>query len=247
MRKTIMTTLTATIALTLGACGDLDQDEVMEEVYEHNDEVESYHTLWELDVEVHDERSVDESTAKMDLDVVESDNAMKGTMAEGDDETGSPNEYYITNDTTYENEKGWGWDSYPNDEMGIDDVHDDLSIAYNKIATMLHDIEYDVDMETDDDFYIFSFDGSSQDVFEAQDEPYNLEVTGFNDDDINQDLTMKVNKDTFDIENIENTITAENYGGELEMHIEHAFSDINEVDPIDVPEKVKNEAEQAFK
>lgn len=247
MRKTIMMLLISTVFIILGACGDLDQDEVMEEVKDHTDDVESYHTLWDFQVELHEGMSVEESTAEMDLDVDEPDNAMKGSITEGDGEDDSTDEYYIADGMTFENEKGWGWDSFRNEEMDIQDVGDDLTIAYSKISTMLDEMEDELDMETDDDYYIFTFNGVSEDVFDAQDDPYSLEVSGIDEDEIIQDLKIKVDKDSFNIEEIENTIEADDNDAELEMSIKHNFSDINDVDSIEVPEEVKEEARKAFK
>lgn len=232
-----------TMIILLGACSDkdLEQDEVMQKIQENNDDVESYHTVWDVGIELEylDMDQTETSDLNMDLKVDHAGDEISGTIKESDDAKESVREYYMMADNYYENDNDSGWISQPPEDL---DTKEDLTIAYNQIIIMVDKIENMLEMETDDDHYILTFSGASRDVFAAQDEPYSLEVTGFDEDDIEQELQIEVDKDTLHIVHIENTVTAENDQNELLMAYEHDFSDINEIDGIELPDDVAEEA-----
>src|SRR5699024_9156404 len=242
MRNITFSAFILLLTIFLGACSekDLDQDEVMEEVKKSIDDVESYHTLWDVAMEM-DYLEMDQtehSNVKMDIDAIESSNEMRQTVEESDDANQSVVEYYMIEDTMYVNDNDSGWVS---ESINTIDIQENLTLSYKKIATLLEEIEDELEMETDDDHYILTFKGSSQNVFDAQDEPYSLEVTGFDEDGVNQDLKIKVDKENLYIMNVENTVTAKNNQKELEMKIVQDFSDINAIDEIELPEEIEEE------
>jgi len=242
MRNITFSAFILLLTIFLGACSekDLDQDEVMEEVKKSIDDVESYHTLWDVAMEM-DYLEMDQtehSNVKMDIDAIESSNEMRQTVEESDDANQSVVEYYMIEDTMYVNDNDSGWVS---ESINTIDIQENLTLSYKKIATLLEEIEDELEMETDDDHYILTFKGSSQNVFDAQDEPYSLEVTGFDEDGVNQDLKIKVDKENLYIMNVENTVTAKNDQNELEMKIVQDFSDINAIDEIELPEEIEEE------
>lgn len=240
MRNVIFSAFILILAIFLGACSDkdLDQEEVLEKVKENTDEVESYHTVWDVAMEM-DYLEMDQtehSAVNMDVDAVESSNEMRQKVEESDGENQSVREYYMMGNSMYVNDNDSGWASESIDRL---DVKDNLTLAYNKIATLVEDIEDELEMETDDDHYILTFNGSSKKVFDAQDEPYSVEVTGFDEDGVNQDMTIEVDKENLHIMHVQNTITAKNEQNELKMEIEQDFSDINDIDEIKLPEEIE--------
>ncbi|HLR03009.1 MAG TPA: DUF6612 family protein [Virgibacillus sp.] len=242
MRNHIFSAFILLLAIFLGACSekDLDQDEVMEKVKDTIDDVESYHTEWDVAMEMDDLEmdQTEHSSVNMDIDAIESSNELRQTVEESDDANQSVVEYYMIEDTMYVNDNDSGW---VNESINTIDIQENLTLSYKKIATLLEEIEDELEMETDDDHYILTFKGSSQNVFDAQDEPYSLEVTGFDEDGVNQDLKIKVDKENLYIMNVENTVTAKNNQNELEMKIVQDFSDINAIDEIELPEEIEEE------
>lgn len=242
MRNLIFSAFILLLAIFLGACSekDLDQDEVMEKVKDTIDDVESYHTEWDVAMEMDDLEmdQTEHSNVNMDIDAIESSNELRQTVEESDDANQSVVEYYMIEDTMYVNDNDSGW---VNESINTIDIQENLTLSYKKIATLLEEIEDELEMETDDDHYILTFKGSSQNVFDAQDEPYSLEVTGFDEDGVNQDLKIKVDKENLYIMNVENTVTAKNNQNELEMKIVQDFSDINAIDEIELPEEIEEE------
>lgn len=242
MRNLIFSAFILLLAIFLGACSekDLDQDEVMEKVKDTIDDVESYHTEWDVAMEMDDLEmdQTEHSSVNMDIDAIESSNELRQTVEESDDANQSVVEYYMIEDTMYVNDNDSGW---VNESINTIDIQENLTLSYKKIATLLEEIEDELEMETDDDHYILTFKGSSQNVFDAQDEPYSLEVTGFDEDGVNQDLKIKVDKENLYIMNVENTVTAKNNQNELEMKIVQDFSDINAIDEIELPEEIEEE------
>lgn len=239
MRNIICSAFILTLAVFLVACGDndLDQEDVLEKMKENTDEVDSYHTVWDVTMEIEylDTDQTEHSALNMDIDADESSNELRQKIKESDDENESVREYYMIGDSVYENDNDSGWSKESLKEI---DVKNDLTLAYNKIATLVEEIEDELEMETDDDNYILTFNGSSKKVYDAQDEPYSVEVTGFDEDGVQQDMKIEIDKETLYITHIENTITAKNDQNELKMELEQVFSDINEIEGIELPEDI---------
>jgi len=239
MRKFIFLAFILTLASFLTACSDkeLNKSEVMEKIKENTDDVEKYHTVWDVEIGLeYQNGQTEQSKLNMDINADESSNTMWQTIKESDDNHETTREHYLMDGNVYENENDSGW---KNESMNRTDIKDDLTLAYNKIVTLIEDIEDELEMETDNDHYILTFEGSSKKVFDAQDEPYSLEVTGFDEDNIHQDMKIKIDKDNLYIESVENMVTAEKQQNKLEIEFVQDFSDINDIDDIELPEDIE--------
>lgn len=222
----------------VGCQKELNKEELINEISEQNEEIESYHTFWEAEINVKNRTTNEEdhSTAMMDLEVVESENAYKGIVEETSQENETASEYYVTEEGIYENDNDTGWYNVESAEF---DVSEDLSIAHNKIVKLINELEDELELEKEDGNYFLVFDGVSEKVYNAMKEPYSLDVTGFHEDDIEHHLKIEINEDDFNIEHLENLTQAENEYSKISIGVEHDFSDINQIDSIEVPEEVK--------
>ena len=229
------------ITFILVACGDkeLSREEVIEKIEENYKEVESYNTFSSFDIKMKDVNGNDEkSYASMDVTVVEPTNEIRVKLEEKDGMNTSVEEYYVTEDMLYSSPDGSTWDSTPHDEDY--QVKESVSITYGHLFDVFETIEDGLEFTEEDDYYIFSFDDTSQTIFDALDEPYNAYVTGFNEDEINHNVELKVDKDNFYFIEFQDKMSGELSGNQLNFDILHTFSDVNEIEKIEVPDEVAN-------
>lgn len=186
------------VTFILVACGDkeLSREEVIEKIEENYEEVESYNTFSSFDIKMQDVNGNGEkSYASMDVTIVEPVNEIRVKLEEKDDMNTSVEEYYVTEDMLYSSPDGSTWDSTPYDEDY--QVKESVSITYGHLFDVFETIENELEFSEEDDYYMFSFDDTSQTIFDALNEPYNAYVTGINEDEINHNVELKVDKDNF--------------------------------------------------
>src|SRR5699024_5775407 len=107
MRQFIFSVFALTTAILLTACGDkeLDKNGVMEKVKQTTDEVETYHTVWDVGLSLeYEDGQTEQSTLNMDIHADESSNAMWQTVKESDDNHETTREHYVMDGIVYENE-----------------------------------------------------------------------------------------------------------------------------------------------
>lgn len=229
------------VTFILVACGDkeLSREEVIEKIEENYEEVESYNTFSSFDIKMKDVNGNGEkSYASMDVTVVEPINEIRVKLEEKDDMNTSVEEYYVTEDMLYSSPDGSTWESTSYDEDY--QVKESVSITYGHLFDVFETIEDELEFSEEDDYYIFSFDDTSQTIFDALNEPYNAHVTGINEDEINHNVELKIDKDNFYFIEFQDKMSGELSGNQLKFDILHTFSDVNEFEEIKVPDEVVN-------
>lgn len=227
-------------ALILTACGGKEsKEDVINSIEEKSDEVESYSTEMKLDIKVFDDNDTvtEESNGVLKVDMNEKTQESSGKMTQD----GQIVEYYSTEETTYAQENDSGWmdmtaeaDNFKHEETKYEGVA--------QIITNLKD-EEDVEMEEEDGKFIFSFKGTNEKVYKALEEPYSLSFEDADTKDIEHDLTITVDSETYLIEELTNTMSLEVDGEKAKIIIGHTFDKINEIDAIEIPQEVIDEAE----
>src|SRR5699024_1995835 len=119
-------------------------------------------------------------------------------------------------------------------------VKESVSITYGHLFDVFETIEDELEFSEEDDYYIFSFDDTSQTIFDALNEPYNAHVTGINEDEINHNVELKIDKDNFYFIELKHKMSRELSDNQLKFDILHTFTDVNEVEEIKVPDEVVN-------
>lgn len=240
LRKYGLFSLLMFIALILAACGSESKEDVIDSVKEHMDEVESYETELDLDITVSVDGDVfDQGLSHLKVAMNEKTLENSGVATQEDQKI----EYYSTKDATYAQVNDMGWE----DATAQEDQYKVLESDYKSVAQVLVDLKdvEDLEMEKEDDTFVFTFTGKSEDVFKAMEPPYNLEVEGAEIKDIEHDLTIIVDSETYYIEEINSDMSVEVESEKLEIVIAHSYNKFNEIDEVEIPEEVIAEADSA--
>lgn len=239
MRKYGVFSFIIFISLILAACGGKEsKEDVIDSVKEHMDEVEEYYIEFDLGFTVYvDGELFDESLSSLEVTMNEKTLENSGVSVQN----GEKLEHYSTKEETYAQYNDTGWQ----DVTAQEDDFKNLDASYEDIAQILIDLKdiEDLEMEKDDDTFVFTFTGENEDVFKAFEKPYNLEVQGADVKDLEHDFTIVVNSETYFIEEIESDMSVEEANEKLEIAISHTYDKINDIDDIEIPEEVLAAAE----
>lgn len=228
-------------ALVLAACGSESKEDVIDSIKEKADDVEQYYMETSLDVTGFDadDNVIEESTGELQVYIDESSGESSGEMIQDSQVI----EYYSTSEGTYAQMDDSGWE----DMSGAEEQFDQSDTEYSDVAQVIIDLKDDEDfeMEEEDDTFTFTFKGKSEDVYNALESPYSLMFTGVDVEDIEQELTITVDSETYYIEHLQAKLVAEKDGEKLEMNIDHVYDQINDIDEISLPDDVVAAAEEA--
>lgn len=230
--------------MILAACSSDDSnssDDVFEGVENHKADVENYGLNIDMEVTISNEETKDvlqSSLASMDSDYFEESGNSAGSLRSVNDDIEENIDYYMIDDVAYANINGEGWEDATDSNI----ISDDNSTNYKAIAKLIAEIEDDVEVTSDDDHYLLSFEGINEDVYSAFETPYSLTLSGVTPADVEQDAKIKVNKETMYVESVQYTITGSNDGLKLELSIDHRYDNMNEIDDIEIPQDVIDEA-----
>lgn len=145
-------------------------------------------------------------------------------------------EFYATDDTLYVRTDNRSRTEEPqNDNF---DAKESISISYDDFYRLFEKIEDELEFTKEDDYYLFSYYDTSQTIFDALKDPYNANVSGIEEDAINHEVQLKVDKDNFYFMEFEDKMSGETVSRLLQFDITHNFSDINDIDEIEVPDGV---------
>lgn len=223
------------IASACRSADSLSKEEVIAEVNQQISQVENYQTTAELSIVVTDvasENMIESDEGSMKADIIEPTLESSGEMT---DATGTK-KYYSTNDAFYVQMNGDPWQVGAENDQPL---NNDFSF-YKIIAQIIIDVEdeEDVQMEEDDNSYIFTFSGKSESIYKAFEDPFALSLTGATPDEMQQDMMIAVDKETFYVQQVKNSFAVEKGGDKLVISVEQAYDHINEIDEISIPEEV---------
>lgn len=230
------------IILLLGACeekSDLTTSELISKVQDQIEEVKSYSSELNIDTEVKDlsnDNFINQSTVSLDIDMVEPTTEIKGKKLEN----GHMLAHYTTDGGSYVRDGEEDWEDVSEERKQFKNEATSYAETAQTIIN-LQDIE-DVKVSMKDKNYIISYKGKSIDVFEAFEEPFALELVDIDPADMEQDVYIVINNDSFAIEEISNTLTAEIDGKSLLLSVSKVYDQLNEIESIDIPKGVIDEA-----
>ncbi|WP_156856152.1 DUF4367 domain-containing protein [Oceanobacillus sp. AG] len=247
MRKTIALLIIASFLL-LAACGEdkepLTEGQVLEQAIQANADLESYTTEMKIDTEIMDMNVSIEGTADVthDPDTLYLDMTMGMTGISMDVET------YIVGEEVYMNMFG-EWFITDEEEMGLESFDQLNEGELEKLEAFADQFE----MTEEEDQYILTLTGEGEE-FEELIEPYFDTSMGdlTMDIDLEEDLSditinsfeteMKVDKESMLIQSQTVQAEFEMDGESIQVTAEATVSNVNEVEPIEVPEEVKENA-----
>ncbi|MGN7175895.1 hypothetical protein BK139_07680 [Paenibacillus sp. FSL R5-0490] len=241
MKKWLVGFVVAGVILVLGACNkELSKEEVIAGLEEHASEVENYHADIEIGVDIIDkslDSTLQSSEAILRTDVNEKNMEGYGVVMGSANGSSTNSEYYFTKDKAYINANNQGWQKVPNQ----DQIRQDDTFYKNvvKIVTLIAD---KVEMTKQDDSYVFTFKGKDIDVYRAFEDPYSVSFTGIEQEEVEHDVKIVINAETFYIEELSNTLTGEKDNTAVIIDINHVYKNMNEMDKIEVPKEIIEEA-----
>lgn len=221
------------------ACGNESKEDVIDLVEEHMNEVEKYYTEVALEIRVLD---ADGHTIDQKSGVMRANRNDKTSEADGEiTQDGHTQNLYSTDGTTYRKVANDPWESTPSQDDPMDNAETNYESA-SHILMQLKD-EADIDMEKKNSKYIITFSGKNEDIYNSFKSPYSLDVAGSEPKDVNHDLEIIIDNETYFIEKVSNQLTVEVEGHTLETSIDQTFEQINEIDDIEIPQEFFDEAE----
>jgi len=239
LKKWISISLLILSALILGACNkEKSKDEVIDLVEEHMDEVSNYYTETEINHTLSDlnQNLLDETEALFKVHMHEDTLESRGEMMQD----GNQINYISTKEATYAqmNDEQWQNQTDAADVFLNEDT--DYSIV-TQILLELRDNE-DVEMKEKDGDYMFTFQGKSADIYKTLEKPYALTLEHAETTEVEQDLTITVDSETYFITHVNNELFIDVDDATLEMYLDQTYENINETDPIKIPQEVIDEA-----
>lgn len=238
MKKYAHVLIMIAIALLLTACGVKEsKEDVISKVEEKIDEVEKYYLELILDATVTDSNNVaiDESESVLKVNMNENTLESSGERIQDDQVL----DYYSTEDATYAQINDGAWE----DMTAQEEDFRNTGSFYPNIAQVIIDLkdDEDVEMSEKDGKYIFTFKGKSREVFKALEDPYSLSVSGVEIKDVEHDLNIIVDSETYYIDQVKNDMFAEKDGSKLSIKIKQTYEKINSIDDIKIPQEVIDE------
>ena len=247
MRKTVVLLMIAGLLL-LAACGEdkepLTEGEVLEQAVQANADLESYTTDMKIDTEMMDMEVSIEGTA----DVTHNPDTLYLDMTMGMAGISMDVETYIVGEEVYMSMFG-EWFIMDEEEMGLENFDQLNEDELEKLEAFAEQFE----MTEKEDQYILTLAGEGED-FEELIEPYLDTSMGdlAMDIDLEEDLSdliinsfeteMKVDKESMLIQSQTVQAEFEMDGETYQVTAEATMSNVNEVEPIEVPEAVKENA-----
>lgn len=248
MRKTIVLLLLAGLLL-LAACGEdkeqLNVSEVLEQAIQTNADLESYSTDMKIDTEVMEMEMTIEGSA----DITHNPDTLYLDMAMGMAGISMDIETYVVGEEVYMSMFG-EWLIMDDEEMGLDNFDQLNQEELDKLESFVDQFE----MTEEDGVYVLRLAGEGEE-FEELIEPYldatmgdlamdvSLEEEDFSDLSIsNFETEMRVDKETMLVQSQTVQAEFEMDGEAYQVNAEVTMSNMNEVEPIEIPEEVKESA-----
>lgn len=148
-------------------------------------------------------------------------------------------EAYFHPDGTFQNFDGQGWE-----EVGAEDLGGEEDSRYSNVVDGLAEIDDLLDVSYHEDTYTLSYTGSDAEVFDAFEEPFALNLDGFEPEDTTMTLEADVDSSTFHLDTFAFSLDAEESTVPVEMGMEITadYSAVNEVPDMEIPDEVFEEA-----
>ncbi|GIO24160.1 DUF6612 family protein [Oceanobacillus sp. J11TS1] len=235
--KKICALLAISLLFFLIACsGKASEEEVIENVLHSPREVNQYSATFEIDTTdlvktVRENREViltEDPIAKHEILTMEAD-GNKTTM----------NTYRVDNEiyTQEADDSPWVKREAAEDESLFEP-------SYKDVVSVLESVIDYAEFNSEGGTYTFRFDGFEREIYEAFEGPFNILLGGADiaDEDMSLDFTFEVDKSNYYIENLEYNLSVENETGQVDINIRVAYDNMNDIDEIEVPEEVIEEA-----
>lgn len=233
------------ISLFLIACDtdenandNLEKEEVIEKTENSFEELNSLHQ--EVDMELISTNNDQEETQNIDmiLDLVYDEdknivNVHTKTMNTANNQT-TELEFYKKDDKAYI-KQGDEWTDFNGEES--------YSTTYEPILDSFLDISEDLEMEENEDEYIFKYEGKDTRIYRIMGLPYNIRYTGIKEKDIELDLEYVISKENMFLDEVTIlTLGQIDEQNKIQINVDVDLENFNEEDEIEMPEAIGDTA-----
>lgn len=230
--------------MVLAACGSKPQtaEELLDSAIEANEELDSYSFEMMMEAESMGTTMKIEATG----DVTYEPNVMHMKMSMGLIGITLDVETYITDDDMYMQMFG-EWIRIEEDEVELDAIDEMVSDQLDDLDEFINEFEF----KEEDDAYVLTLTSSGEEFIDYLESYLSTLEMGADadllDDDfastVNSiDMEMKFDKETFLLTSQTIDMEFDEDGETLDAHVEIMLSNMNEIDPIEIPEEVKENA-----
>lgn len=220
----------------------LTKDEISKQVLDHQDEIVTYHADIKLDTRLKELSTglvTQESNAFSDVTINEITLDNYGKIQSDNGQTKTFQEYYSVGEKAYLKTEDAAWMDVSAQQ--VEYFHNTGSF-YPHLTPIVEIVSKMGDLKETNKEYIFSFSGESVDVYQRFETPYSLRFGNAEPQDIHQEIEVIIDKNTFFIQSVKNTLRAELSGNILEINISHVYDHINDIDDFLIPQEVIDEA-----
>ncbi|WP_080872959.1 DUF6612 family protein [Oceanobacillus timonensis] len=234
--KKLFVWLVISLSLFLVACSqDASEEEVTDNVLNSHHDVNQYSA--EFNINTSDVTSTVNYNTEVSLTEEPASKHQVSTTETDGEETSI--DTYRVDDEIYTQEADSPWVER---EAEADEAL--FNPSYRDVVAVLENVIDYAAFDPEGNTYTFHYEGFERDIYEAFEGPFNILIGGSDiaDEDMSLDFSFEVNKSDFNIEHVEYNLSVENETGNVDINILVDYDDINDVDELEIPEEVIEEA-----
>ncbi|WP_207695093.1 hypothetical protein DOK67_0002569 [Enterococcus sp. DIV0212c] len=229
MKKTV---LVIVLLFTLAGCNKpLSKDAVLKRMDTQEKKIDSYSLDMDISVNTSSYGQKDSSTVEMSTEVDRKNNSyhIDLTSAEGEDF-----EFIVTSGKAFLEDRPGVWKK----TAKVDAKEFSKQVDYSVPLEIIRLVSEDLEMETTQDVYHFTYEGYDKKLFKMLKKYYNVSFTGFDtDEDLTIELGIYVDKQSFNVQEMKIKIIGKNKKGKVIIKIESELDDFNKIEKIEVPDE----------
>lgn len=238
MKKGVLSSVLIATFLLVGCEQSLSSEEVVTEVKANQESVENYQAFIELAVSITNQESgeiLQESNSVTDIVFNETNLDNYGTLTASDGANTMVQEHYSIGDQAFLNLDDQGWMDVSTQQ---ETLFQNTGTTYEHLIPIVETISNVGEMTEDDDSYIYSFQGVSEELYSAFETPYSLRFGAVPPNEVEHETILVIDKETLIIEELNSKLSGEQEGHELLMNIKHEYDNMNEMNDMKIPQEV---------
>lgn len=233
------------IPLLLVACSptkNLSKDEITSQVLENEEKVQQYRTEINLNTSIEDMSDgvmTQDNKTYSDITINEATMDSFGEIHSESLQATLDEEYYSIDTHAFIKVNDAQWEDVSSQQAEYFHHTDSF---YGNLTPVVEIMSKMGELEETSDSFVLTFSGQSVDVYQAFETPYNLQFGVVEPKDINQEVEVVIDKDSFFINSIQNTLNSELSGSDLTIFIKQAYDHSVSDDEFSIPQEVIDEA-----
>lgn len=242
MKKSVLSSVLVATFLLVGCEKSLTSEEVVTEVKANQDTVENYQAVIDLKVSITEQESdevLQNNSSNSDIVFSETTLDNYGTISVSDGTNTMKQEHYSIGDQAYLNIDDEGWMDVSAQQESL---FQNTGTTYEHLVPVVEAISQAGEMTEDDDSYIYTFKGVSEELYAALEAPYSLSFGTVPPNEVTHDARLVIDKETLIIEELSSKLSGTQEGHELFMDIKQEYDNMNEMNEMIIPQEVIDSA-----